>query len=103
MKRSDCILVYGSTTKGDVVKRFDCILMHTYVYAMYLCTVCLYTTCAVYIDGLVARCMWYAYRCMGYRGCVLHCIRAALHTDQLPEVGSDVCDWGYDCSDCLWN
>ena len=25
VKRSDCILVYGSTTKGDVVKRSDCI------------------------------------------------------------------------------
>ena len=23
MKRSDCMLVYGSTTKGDVVKRSD--------------------------------------------------------------------------------
>ena len=23
VKRSDCILVYGSTTKGDVVKRSD--------------------------------------------------------------------------------
>ena len=28
VKRSDCILVYGSTTKGDVVKRSDCILMY---------------------------------------------------------------------------
>ena len=28
VKRSDCILVYGSTTKGDVVKRSDCILVH---------------------------------------------------------------------------
>ena len=28
MKRSDCILVYGSTTKGDVVKRSDCILVY---------------------------------------------------------------------------
>ena len=27
-KRSDCILVYGSTTKGDVVKRSDCILVY---------------------------------------------------------------------------
>ena len=27
VKRSDCILVYGSTTKGDVVKRSDCILV----------------------------------------------------------------------------
>ena len=27
MKRSDCILVYGSTTKGDVVKRSDCSTM----------------------------------------------------------------------------
>ena len=26
MKRYDCILVYGSTTKGDVVKTSDCIL-----------------------------------------------------------------------------
>ena len=25
-KRFDCTLVYGSTTKGDVVKRSDCIL-----------------------------------------------------------------------------
>ena len=25
VKRFDCILVYGSTTKGDVVKRSDCI------------------------------------------------------------------------------
>ena len=25
VKRSDCILVYGSTIKGDVVKRSDCI------------------------------------------------------------------------------
>ena len=24
VKRSDCILVYGSTTKGGVVKRSDC-------------------------------------------------------------------------------
>ena len=24
VERSDCILVYGSTTKGDVVKRSDC-------------------------------------------------------------------------------
>ena len=28
MKWSDCILVYGSTTKGDVVKRSDCILVY---------------------------------------------------------------------------
>ena len=28
MKRSDCILVYGSTTKGDVVKRSDCIVKY---------------------------------------------------------------------------
>ena len=28
MRRSDCILVYGSTTKGDVVKRSDCILVY---------------------------------------------------------------------------
>ena len=28
VKRSDCILVYGSTTKGDVVKRSDCTLLH---------------------------------------------------------------------------
>ena len=28
IKRSDCILVYGSTTKGDVVKRSDCILVY---------------------------------------------------------------------------
>ena len=28
MKRSDCILVYGSTIKGDVVKRSDCILVY---------------------------------------------------------------------------
>ena len=28
MKRSDCILVYGSTTKGGVVKRSDCILVY---------------------------------------------------------------------------
>ena len=28
VKRSDCILVYGSTTKGDVVKRSDCILVY---------------------------------------------------------------------------
>ena len=28
VKRSDCILVYGSTTKGGVVKRFDCILVY---------------------------------------------------------------------------
>ena len=27
-KRSDCILVYGSTTKDDVVKRSDCILVY---------------------------------------------------------------------------
>ena len=26
VERSACILVYGSTTKGDVVKRSDCIL-----------------------------------------------------------------------------
>ena len=51
MKRSNCILVYGSTTKGDVVKRFDCILVygsttkggfvkrsdHVYI-CMYICT-----------------------------------------------------------------
>ena len=28
VKRSDCIPVYGSTTKGDVVKRSDCILAY---------------------------------------------------------------------------
>ena len=28
VKRFDCILVYGSTTKGGVVKRFDCILVY---------------------------------------------------------------------------
>ena len=28
VKRSDCILVYGSTTKGDVVKTSDCILVY---------------------------------------------------------------------------
>ena len=28
MKRSDCILVYGSTTKGGVVGRSDCILVY---------------------------------------------------------------------------
>ena len=28
MKRFNCILVYGSTTKGDVVKRFNCILVY---------------------------------------------------------------------------
>ena len=28
IKRSDCILVYGSTTKGGVVKRSDCILVY---------------------------------------------------------------------------
>ena len=28
VKRSDCILVYGSTNKGDVVKRSDCILLN---------------------------------------------------------------------------
>ena len=30
LKRSaaDCILVYGSTTKGDVVERFNCILVY---------------------------------------------------------------------------
>ena len=28
MKRSNCILVYGSTTKGDVVKKSDCILVY---------------------------------------------------------------------------
>ena len=28
VKRSDCILVYGSTTKGDVVKSSDCILVY---------------------------------------------------------------------------
>ena len=28
VKRSDCILVYGSTTKGDVVRRSDCILVY---------------------------------------------------------------------------
>ena len=28
VKRSDCVLVYGSTTKGDVVKRSDCILVY---------------------------------------------------------------------------
>ena len=28
VKRSDCILVYGSTTNGDVVKTFDCILVY---------------------------------------------------------------------------
>ena len=29
VKRSDCILVYGNTTKSDVVKRSDCILVTT--------------------------------------------------------------------------
>ena len=28
IKRSDCIRVYGSTTKGGVVKRSDCILVY---------------------------------------------------------------------------
>ena len=28
VKRSGCILVYGSTTKGGVVKRSDCILVY---------------------------------------------------------------------------
>ena len=28
VKRSNCILVYGNTTKGDVVKRSDCILVY---------------------------------------------------------------------------
>ena len=28
VKRSDCILVYGRTTKDDVVKRSDCILVY---------------------------------------------------------------------------
>ena len=28
VKRCDCILVYGSTTKGDAVKRSDCILVY---------------------------------------------------------------------------
>ena len=28
VKRSDCILVYGSATKGGVVKRFDYILVY---------------------------------------------------------------------------
>ena len=28
VKRSDCILVYGSTTKGNVVRRSDCILVY---------------------------------------------------------------------------
>ena len=28
VRRSDCILVYGSTTKGDVVKRSNCILVY---------------------------------------------------------------------------
>ena len=28
MKRSDCVLVYGSTTKGGVVKRSDCVLVY---------------------------------------------------------------------------
>ena len=28
LSRSDCVLVFGSTTKGDVVKRSDCVLMY---------------------------------------------------------------------------
>ena len=28
VKRFDCILVYGSTTKGGVVKKSDCILVY---------------------------------------------------------------------------
>ena len=28
VKRSDCILVYGSTTEGDIVKMSDCILVY---------------------------------------------------------------------------
>ena len=28
VKRSDCTLVYGSTTKGDVAKRSDCTLVY---------------------------------------------------------------------------
>ena len=28
VERSDCVLVYGSTTKDDVVKRSDCILVY---------------------------------------------------------------------------
>ena len=34
VKRSDCILVYGNTTKGDVIKRSDCILV--YIGALYI-------------------------------------------------------------------
>ena len=30
VKGSECILVYGSTTKGGVVKRSDCILLFRY-------------------------------------------------------------------------
>ena len=30
MKRSDCIVVYGSTTKDGVVKRSDCILVYVW-------------------------------------------------------------------------
>ena len=37
MKRSDCILVYESTTKGDVVKGSDCILVCMWEYYLGWC------------------------------------------------------------------
>ena len=48
MKRSDCILVYGSTTKGDVVKRSDCILVYrnTTKGDIVKRSNCIYTLCA---------------------------------------------------------
>ena len=35
VKRSDCILVYGSTTKGDVVNRSDCIICYLCTYRLH--------------------------------------------------------------------
>ena len=39
IERFDCILVYGSTTKGNVIERFDCIIseMPQYSYQKHTC------------------------------------------------------------------
>ena len=49
VKSSDCILVYGSTTKGGVMKRSDCSCYLVYVinYTSYICiiSILLYMSC----------------------------------------------------------
>ena len=37
VKRSNCILVYGSTTKGDAVERSNCRNLNNLVFMLMLC------------------------------------------------------------------